>query len=453
MPNSPLRTFLQGMRRALRFQEGSGMTDSELLACFVEQRDESAFAVLVQRHGGMVLGVCRRILGNVHDAEDAFQATFLVLARRAGELGQRELVGNWLYGVATRTAMELKARTARRRCREKQVQDMPHPAVEAAVWDDLQPVLDEEVGRLPEKYRVPVVLCELEGRSRREVAKQLQVPEGTLSSRLATARKMLARKLASRGLMLSAGTLAMLLTQKASAAVVSPTLLAATLKAASSVAAGGAIVGVSARVIALVDAVMQGLLTTKVTKSVLLCLTAILCGLVVREAPPQGGPVQRPAPATSSYACQRPPAVPEPQQPPTQCTRLTATIEESRTCCGQHRIFALCVCGPDGVVHVLGRVDLGATKVGAAFYGRTVQRFSVVLPSDQPRHQAGAGCRCEGFLKSLFRRACLRGGWGLAAWHSAATHPDGLGGGIDSALIGLVLDPGPTTDQPTQEQS
>src|SRR6516165_2557004 len=160
--------------------DGAELTDGEFLDQFLTRHDEAAFEALVRRHGPMVLGVCRRILGDAHDAEDAFQATFLVLVRRAASVVPREQVGNWLYGVAYRTALEAKRVAARRRAREKQVNDMPHPTVgPEECWRDLQPLLDRELNRLPDKYRVPVVLCDLEGRTRKEAARQLDLPEGT----------------------------------------------------------------------------------------------------------------------------------------------------------------------------------------------------------------------------------------------------------------------------------
>jgi len=360
------------------------MTDGELLGSFVEQRDEGAFELLVRRHGAMVLGVCRRILGDLHDAEDAFQATFLVLARRAAQIGQRELVGNWLYGVASRTAMELKTRTARRRCREKQVKDMPHPTVEpAAAWDDLQPLLDQEVGRLPDKYRIPVVLCDLEGRSRKEVALELKVPEGTLSSRLATARKMLARKLAGRGVVLSGGVLAMMLTQKAAAAVVSPALVASTVKAAVTFAAGGALVGVSAKVIGLVEAVVQGLLTTKTTKSVMLCLAAVLCGLVAGQGSLRTVPLET---APRTICCQSPSAVPRttPESPPARKgTWIAVAVEETRTRIGPHQVVTVHICGPDGVVRALMSIDLGSAKMAVPEHGRIIHLFTMAWAGEE----------------------------------------------------------------------
>ena len=153
-------------------------------------KDEAAFEALVRRHGPMVLGVCRRVLRNHHDAEDAFQATFLVLVRKAASIVPREMVANWLYGVAYRTALKARSMIARQRVRERQVTEMPEP--EAAepddCWRDLQPLLDQELSRLPDKYRVPIVLCDLEGKTGKEAARQLGWPEGTVASRLARGR-------------------------------------------------------------------------------------------------------------------------------------------------------------------------------------------------------------------------------------------------------------------------
>jgi RNA polymerase sigma factor (sigma-70 family) len=248
-----------------------------LLECFILGRDQAAFEGLVRRHGPMVLGVCRRVLGNHHDAEDAFQATFLVLARRAATLTQRELVGNWLFGTAYRSALAAKA--ARRRVKEKQVREMPEPtasADDAHAWRQLRPILDQELNRLPEKYQVPVVLCDLEGRTRREVARQLGIPEGTLSGRLTTARRKLARRLASRGVAPSAGVLVTLLSQNAVSASVPTSLLASTTRTALGIAAGGQPASVaSAEVATLMDGVLKMMLVRKLKIAALVLVLAL----------------------------------------------------------------------------------------------------------------------------------------------------------------------------------
>src|SRR5947209_2389258 len=149
---------IEHLRKVALLQEGSGMTDGQLLGCFLEHRDEATFAALVKRHGPMVWGVCRRLLPH-HDAEDALQATFLVLVRKAGSILPWEMLANWLYGVAHQTALQSRRTTARRRTRERQVTQMPEPTtVEQDLWHDLKPLLDQELARLPDKYRVALVL-------------------------------------------------------------------------------------------------------------------------------------------------------------------------------------------------------------------------------------------------------------------------------------------------------
>ena len=192
MPTSPLKVVIQQLRAASE-RDGAGRTDGELLTRFLSHRDNDALAALVHRHAPMVWGVCRRLLRSPHDAEDAFQATFLVLVRKAATVMPREMVGNWLYGVAHQTAVRLRATAAKRGVREMQMMEMPEPVVAEARGDDLLLLLDQELSCLPEKYRVMIVLCDLEGKTRIEVARQLGIPEGTVASRLARARGMLAK--------------------------------------------------------------------------------------------------------------------------------------------------------------------------------------------------------------------------------------------------------------------
>jgi RNA polymerase sigma factor (sigma-70 family) len=266
-----------------------GLTDGQLLARFIERRDEAAFEALVRRHGPMVLGLCRRVLGSLHDAEDAFQATFLVLARKAASLRSRELVGNWLYGTAYRTALEARATIARRRAREKQVGVMPEPQAEPEpAWRELLPLLDQELNRLPDKYRVPVVLCELEGKSRKEVAQLLGLPEGTLSWRLAHARKLLARGLARYGLAVSAAALS----ESMASACVPRALAAATAKAAAGQAGA-----VPAHVVVLTEGVVKAMFLSKIKALVavafVLVASAGMVGLSYRPAAAEQGDAPR----------------------------------------------------------------------------------------------------------------------------------------------------------------
>jgi RNA polymerase sigma factor (sigma-70 family) len=251
-------------------------SDGELLTCFIEQRDEKAFEALVRRHGPMILGVCSRILRNAHHAEDAFQATFLVLVRKATSVRPRDAVGNWLYGVAYRTALDCQRRLARQRAKERQV-DMPQlKAKEEDNWRELLPLLDQELHRLPDKYRLAVILCEMEGRSRKEVAHQLNIPEGTLSSRLATARKRLAARLARYGFVISGASLATLLTENA----VPASLLLSTTKAAMLIAVGQAATGVvSSAVATLTKGVLQTMILAKLKTATMVLFGVGVLGL------------------------------------------------------------------------------------------------------------------------------------------------------------------------------
>ncbi|MDB5309193.1 MAG: sigE 19 [Gemmataceae bacterium] len=177
-------------------------TDDRLLGAFVERRDGDAFETLVRRHGPMVWGVCRRITGRREDAEDAFQAVFLVLARKAPAVSPRAMLAGWLHGVAFRAAWQARRTMARRRAIEQPVARMPEPVAPAPVPapdTDLAAVIDEEVNLLPDRYRLPVILCVLEGLTRREAAARLGWPEGSVAGRLDRARKLLAGRLARRG--------------------------------------------------------------------------------------------------------------------------------------------------------------------------------------------------------------------------------------------------------------
>jgi len=261
------------------FEVGSlgGLSDGQLLGRFLERREGAVFEVIVDRHGPMVWGVCRRVLRDHHDAEDAFQATFLVLARKASSVLPRERLGNWLHGVAFQTAMNARAMRARRWAREAQVPDMPEPMAEPDdLRDALAESLDRELSRLPEKYRIPLVLCELEGQTHRGAAEQLGWPIGTVSSRLSRAKAMLASRLSRRGLALSVGSLAVLLAQESASAGMPARLIGSTARAASLSAAGGVMSAgaVSAGVAALTREVMKTMLLSKLKIGVVMLLVA-----------------------------------------------------------------------------------------------------------------------------------------------------------------------------------
>lgn len=279
---TPLHRLVQGVRRAALVREQTCVPDGRLVEAFLDGRDEAAFETLVKRHGPMVLGVCRRVIGNVHDAEDAFQAVFLVLARNAGSILPRDQVGNWLHGVAYRTALQARGRLGRHRARERQVTEMPQATARPEVdLGELHQALDRELHGLPEKYRVPIVLCDLEGRSRKDVARQLKIPEGTLSSRLAKGRELLAQRLARHGVALSAGALTAVLAEQASAALM-PGLVASTVQAATLAALGQSAAGlVSAQVVALSQGVMKTMFLDKLKVVSLMFLGVLLGGVGV----------------------------------------------------------------------------------------------------------------------------------------------------------------------------
>jgi RNA polymerase sigma factor (sigma-70 family) len=254
------------------------LSDGGLLDRFVARREEAAFEEIVRRHGPMVWGVCRRILRNTHDAEDAFQATFLVLARRAPSIAHREMVASWLYRVACKTGLKARSVTARRRARERQMAELPDTEERRrSPRHDLVELLDRELSRLPVKYRVPVVLCELEGRTHREAAQQLGWPIGTVSGRLSRARTILADRLSRRGLVFTAPMLAMVLSQAEASANVPTPLLGSTVKAAPRFAVGRTTEGlISAEVAELADTVLRAVFVSKVIVTLVLIAAGVL---------------------------------------------------------------------------------------------------------------------------------------------------------------------------------
>jgi RNA polymerase sigma factor (sigma-70 family) len=286
MATAHLSGVIQHLRRAMLLRDGAGPTDRQLLQDYISRRDETAVAELVQRHGPMVWGVCRRVLSNYHDAEDAFQATFLVLVRKAASIASPELLANWLYGVAHQTAIKARATALKRRVRERRLTEMPEPAVlEQNLCSDLQPLLDQALCRLPDIYRAVIVLCDLEGKTRKEAARHLGLPEGTVGSRLARARVILAKRLTQRGVTLSGGALAAVLAQNVASAGVPDSVVTGTTRAARFFAAGqGAATGtVSVKVAALTEGVLRAMMISKLKAvvAVVLVLGFVATGAVV----------------------------------------------------------------------------------------------------------------------------------------------------------------------------
>jgi RNA polymerase sigma factor (sigma-70 family) len=295
MATGQINRVIEHLRKTILASDTAQISDGQLLECFVARREERGFELLLQRHGPMVLSVCKRVLGSHHDAEDAFQATFLVLARKAGSIRPREMVGNWLYGVACKTALRARSLLAKRQAREKQMNPMPEreaPAPDA--WPEVQRVLDEELSRLNDRYRVAILLCDLEGKSQKEAAQRLGLPEGTLSSRLSRGRAMLAKRLARRGVTLSAGVLAPLLSLNGVSACVSSALASATLRVARAFAAGQSVAGlVSSSVVSLTEGVLKAMLLTKLTNGTAAFLVVACFSLGVwAQIPGAAGPIE-----------------------------------------------------------------------------------------------------------------------------------------------------------------
>jgi RNA polymerase sigma factor (sigma-70 family) len=259
------RSLLHYLHHVVAPHGADDLDDDQLLERFVARRDEAAFTALVGRHGPLVMGVCRRVLHREHDAEDAFQATFLVLARKAASIVRREAVASWLYGVALRIARKAQAGLARQRLRERPLHEVAAVDLDSLVLgQELRAVLDEEIDRLPPRYRVPFVLCYLQGKTFAEAARQLGCPRGTVATRLARARERLRTCLSRRGLTLPTGLVAGMLSPKAMAAV-PVTLVDSTVKAALLFAAGrmavGGVMSLSAAVLA--KGALQAMLITK----------------------------------------------------------------------------------------------------------------------------------------------------------------------------------------------
>jgi RNA polymerase sigma factor (sigma-70 family) len=243
---APLNVLRQVFDRVRSSAEGG---DGELLTRYRTLRDQDAFGSIVRRHAPMVLGVCRRVLGDHSDADDAFQATFLVLARKADAVRPPDRLGPWLYGVAYRTALKARGRAYRRREVERAYAANAAAAAPAGGPDDLTPLIDEQLNALPEKYRTPLLLCTVQGLGKAEAAARLGLPEGTVSSRLARARDMLRERLARRGVVVPAAALGAVLTADTLQAAVPLSLVACAAGASGPAPAAAAVLTLSHEVI------------------------------------------------------------------------------------------------------------------------------------------------------------------------------------------------------------
>jgi RNA polymerase sigma factor (sigma-70 family) len=280
MAASSSHPLLQYLRRLSCGKAGdAALDDMQLLTRFLASRDESAFTTLVQRYGAMVWGLCVRCLGNTPEAEDAFQATFLVLVRKASSLRGPESLGPWLYGVAYRTAWKLQGQRARRAARESPLTEQIAEERAGPMWSDVRHILDEEINRLPTKYRLPVLLCYLQGLSNEEAAQHLGCAKGTVFSRLSRARDLLRRRLIHRGVEVSAGALAAVLAENAVLrAAPSLALREITIRTSLLLAAGTTGQTLSAPLAALVEGVVRSMFLSKVKFVAIVVLAVGIAG-------------------------------------------------------------------------------------------------------------------------------------------------------------------------------
>jgi RNA polymerase sigma factor (sigma-70 family) len=281
MANGSLPAFLRHLRRLAARHESNHLSDRQLLRRFLSERDEMAFAVLVARHGLLVLAAGRRVLHDGHAAEDVFQATFLVLARKAAAIRKQESLASWLYGVAHRLAVRAKIQAAKRNSHEQRGEGRsPAEPASGLVWGEMGAVLDEELMRLPEKYRAPLVLCYLEGQTQDEAARQLGWARTTLRDRLDRGRELLRGRLERRGVLFSTGLLATALSQWAASAAVSAALLDATVEAALAFGMGEVLAGAAAtQAVSLAKGALQAMFVTKLKVVAVAVMTVGLLGM------------------------------------------------------------------------------------------------------------------------------------------------------------------------------
>jgi RNA polymerase sigma factor (sigma-70 family) len=291
--------------RDASFEKFSAASDAELLECFVARRDEVAFEVLLRRHGPMVYAVCLRVLHHKQDAEDAFQATFLILAHKAGTVSPRSKLAGWLHGVAHKTALKALGRANHRSEVEKRV---PVRSPEEMHGDshatEVEAVLDQEIGGLPERYRLPIILCDLEGRLRVEVANMLHCSEGTLSSRLTRGRRMLADRLRRRGVGPTAGGIALVLTSRTNVlaeSLILQTVPVALSSLACSAGEGGA---ASPNVAQLATGVMKSMLIHKLRTAAagVLGVATVISAALAASYESKAAPASTPAPVVTENA-------------------------------------------------------------------------------------------------------------------------------------------------------
>ncbi len=302
MQSSTLYRLLGHLRKLTDPTSAADLSDADLLERFRGRREEAAFTLLVQRHGPMVYGICRRVLGEAHGAEDAFQATFLVLVRNAGSIRKRQSLASWLHGVALRIAHKARAKSARQRERERQV--LPSAAdtdpSEALAARELRAALDEEIARLPDKYRTPLVLCYLAEQTHEQAAAELGWPKSSVTARLARARQLLQQRLTRRGFTVPAGMLAVLLMEPAANAAVPALLTLSAVRLAVQALRGESLAAAAAATLA--DSVAKGAALVKWTAALTLLATFGLAAAVGHRLVAVSRQPKQPEPAPSAPA-------------------------------------------------------------------------------------------------------------------------------------------------------
>jgi RNA polymerase sigma factor (sigma-70 family) len=383
------------------------LSDRELLECFLRQRDEAAFTVLLRRHGPMVMRVCRRVLNDWHAAEDAFQATFLVLARKAGSIRRREGVGGWLHGVAYRLALKAR-REARRPLPETAFAPTASPApLDQLTMHEAQAMLDEEIQQLPAKYREPLLLCYLEEKTRDEAARQLGWPLGTLKSRVERGRELLRVGLERRGLTLSAGLVATTLAPRTATAALAAEMLRQTAQAAVQFAAGPlrAVAGISPEAVALAKGVLPMITLTQIKWAAVALLALALVGngwgLIFHQTPlAQKSPTAEARPTTAADSASPSAKGPAGRDvygdplPPDSLTRL-GTVRWR-----QEDDVSFLTYLPDGR-HLLTRGRNGLFHLWDRQTGQVVRRFGKAQKEDAPLSKIGSGKNADAMMMSL----------------------------------------------------
>jgi RNA polymerase sigma factor (sigma-70 family) len=279
MHNRAAKTLRRYLHTLIAGHNAEGTSDQVLLEQFVSRRDEGAFAALLERHGSMVFGVCWRILHDEHLAEDAFQATFLVLARKASSICKQHSIASWLHGVALRVARKANAEAMHLKQPDARNTGALAPDPQAEVsWHEMQEILDEELEQLPDRYRLPLVLCYLEGRTRDEAAVQLGWTQGKLKGLLERGRDRLRSRLIRRGVTPSAAVSASLLAGTSSSAMVPPNLTVSTVEAAVRFAAGNTLTacGISATAASLTEGCLTIMSLTRIKTPI--TITLLLLG-------------------------------------------------------------------------------------------------------------------------------------------------------------------------------